>query len=399
MIKLLKTNFELSKVLKLIFYVWVFFITANLARFTFYKNGNEWIHGGWLINSNVETVRRGDFGTVMLWIADLFHFNPVYMVGIMHFALFVLLAYAINDTLLKNKQLSNALWPLILSPAFFIFFWINATSGLRKEIFTFTALATLALAIKKNKNELIVLATIIECIGIIGHEFNLLFSPIFGLGLFLVCQPRQIKTLILMLLLVALSSLYSIFNGVFSMAPENIAPLCNELLIRNIPEHLCGPLDWLNKDSAHAANGVFNMLTSRPIDAMITLIVYFSSIYFGVIRSKILHSKYATLGFILTLLLSLPLFFVAQDYGRIIYIQFSTFTLIALILSYKHVDLVKTPEFKKFDFSALIALNTFFPLSIMIGASDRRLLAILILMSMSYFIYQAITRLKSRFYN
>ena len=135
MIKLIKTNFELSKVLKLIFYVWIFFITTNLARFTFYKNGNEWIHGGWLINSNVEAVRRGDFGAVMLWIADLFQFNPVYMVGIMHFALFVLLAYAINDTLLKNKQLSNALWPLILSPAFFIFFWINATRPEKYKIF------------------------------------------------------------------------------------------------------------------------------------------------------------------------------------------------------------------------------------------------------------------------
>ena len=113
--------------------------------FVNYRNGgNMWKQGDWLINSEMLPIRRAFMGDIILGISDTLNTSPLLVTIMFQTTLFLMLV-CLLCILLRQKEVKPAIWVILISPAFFVFFWASDQQGsMRKELFIYLALACLA---------------------------------------------------------------------------------------------------------------------------------------------------------------------------------------------------------------------------------------------------------------
>lgn len=274
--------------------------------------GTSWKTGDWLINYQAGFVRRGLIGEILYnvspngWLLYLTFFTQsVIYIAICHFVL--------EEFFSKERGLIDGV--IIFSPAFiFLFPFYTLGAGMRKELIAFLSFVLLLEAIKNNKkNSLLLLSVFVFAVGVFSHEM-IAFFVLFYVYVFFKRSKYSSKQKIyfaFLLIAISLSGIFvsSIFHGDIAVAHS----ICTSLALKGVGSEICGgAISALRGTMMSSVSWVeynfLNNLIYFPLFVLaflpltfIGLRKYFSIILFGFFSI-------------------LPLFFIAVDWGRWIYI-------------------------------------------------------------------------------
>ena len=298
--------------------------------------GNSWKQGDWLINIDNVLVRRGPFGSAILRMSDFFSANPLLVVVIIQGILLVTLVF-FTWCLIQKFEHSNTYWLLFLSPAFFAIFWaVDGQGGLRKELIIYVSflLFLYALSSTRWKNPLFILSGFLFFTGLVAHEANLLFVPIYGYcGLLALHANRLDRNLAFIgLLALIVTSVFVIYFTATYSRIENTIEVCLPLLERGVSADMCnGAITYLSKNLNEATAFTARIVSSNDIIKLpfMFLLSFVSLILFAAQTDKPLKT---ILQLCLSVAVFTPLYFVGTDYGRWVNFGVSSFVFLAICL-------------------------------------------------------------------
>jgi hypothetical protein len=250
---------------------------------------------------------------------------------------------------------------LVFSPAFVLFPVLNPLGTFRKEILFFTLLASICIYLasrqKKISNALLIGLAVSSVIIVLSHEMLVAYFP-YIICAFIIREKgftANTKNVILALIPAIL-----IAASVFILAkgnPQVVIDICNSLKT-SAPSDCTnsGAIFSLGQDIQSAHTMVLQRITSTTllVYALTTALGFLPIILFIISKRSILFQWNKKTVFWLILLIfsaiicSLPLFWVAVDYGRFINIHIMCLSMLALLinaegnevtqkLSYKHI--------------------------------------------------------------
>lgn len=310
--------------------IWIFFIFIS----AFYANeivngGDYWKTGDWLINYSAGPVRRGligsfllgvsSFGISFIWITYL---TQVAFYGAIFFLVFKL--YCLKDR--------GLFWLLILfNPAFLLFPFYDLGGGFRKEIIVLMVFAILCYQYANKKINSLILTgiTLLYGVAAFSHELTVFTIPGF-LYIFYASFKQNLITLKTFLiqstLLCIVSSTAFLFSVIFKGNASIAIEICNAVMERGIDSMVCrGSIAALGDETSSAVSQVASLLRPASILMPLLLILAISPLFFLSFDRK----KLVTLILVGFLFMS-PLYVVAMDWGRWLYIQIFMLFCIAL---------------------------------------------------------------------
>lgn len=327
-------NQKLNKFIKrnLRAYFYFIFITTVVGCLLAYFENNPWKMGDWLINYQGGFVRRGIFGEIFYKLSSVTQINPgffTFLAQVFFYAVFLYFSYQ----LLKKEKAILPYLLLIISP-FILSFQINdLQGGARKEIIYFALLAWLVYCIKYKED--IESKTIVSLclfpIIILGHEIFAVFLPYILICILSHKNLSQKKFIYLALCIPSVITF--IFCLLFAGSLEHSLSISHSLNQASYPLHE-GAIEWLGRSSQEGFQNVKSFIQEKNFFIYYFINLVLLSLAFIPIRKKLVFFKEKKL-FLLLLLISflgtLPLFFVAVDWGRFIYIHLVSLFLISFI--------------------------------------------------------------------
>ena len=310
-----------------------------------HMGGQAWRQGDWLIHTFGGNIRRGAFGTALLYSADTFGISALnLLIGLQ--ASLVSCIYLLLLKALWSFRTTTLPLLLIASPGMLVFFWAGDVEGsLRKEMLVFIALL-LALPPHKQMGQskptgTLLLSSLIFCAAVWAHEAMALFLPLF-LGLLwmnwravIEVQTRQqsernqhqptafpphilkgaciIACALICASCSTLAVTYALRHITF-IEPEQI---CAPLLQRGFLPHICeGAISYLHRSHPEAAAQIHERLTNAPLLWHVPAL-YICSLLPFLYTAALSHRPKTWIA--LVLLSGLPftlLFPVSLDWGR-----------------------------------------------------------------------------------
>lgn len=348
---------------------------AMLAPLRAARQGGEgYQHGDWLINLAAGPVRRGPLGELILRGADLLGVAPMTLLSLLQLGLtgaaLALMGRLVLDQRAPTPARARTLLLLATLPALAPAFWsANPEALFRKEIFALAALA-LAAALPRHRATPW-LGGALMLAGMLGHEVNVLLLPAY-LALRLHARPQHPpqhpphrpphRAPPEVLLLVAAGLGAGLFALAFSRADP--APICDALLARALPASLCdGAIGWLAIDPPEARRLLADRLHSAAGLRQIVVLAVLLGQYLW-LMARLQPTTRTLREAALFLLPLLPLFFIAQDWGRWLVLWLSSHALFVL---------ARRPAIAPISarmFWALFLFNLFWGQHIMLGAVD-----------------------------
>lgn len=302
--------------------VWV--AAAAMYRVLTLPDGNQ--TADYLISWEGGPVRRGFLGSLLLLLpvdsAGLLWAVAV-LQGVLLLALYGAVALVIA-TYAPNWNLAV----IALSPAFLLFPVLNPAESARKELFGLVALSLLAIWMRKHtRSWLAWLALGVFAIGAWAHEVNALLLPAVVAFAVVALHREMIGrrwaiTWGAVATLAAVSAL--LFSTLNPATPATSAQLCQALLERGLTQDYCG--------------AAITMIAMPPLDAVKWVVTWFPE-YFLYLPLAVLAIVaiylWAPPRWVWRLLVVqgialLPLFVVAIDYGRWIYVGIAAVSVVAL---------------------------------------------------------------------
>lgn len=308
-------------------------VLSDLA-FDIMTGGNPWRQGDWLINSNLEHVRRGLLGSVIIFVADMLAVRPLYALAAFQAVLAITLFAATALAFVKAAD-RREYFLLLASPSFIVIFWIADPYGaMRKELIAYCAIALLLIYPIYRSKACILLATVVFILGCMGHEANTLFLPLFAAMLLLISAGAEDRRLLMACGVAAsLAAATGFGYAVHFSVVSDTDVICRPLLERGMLPILCeGPIRWLGQDTAFALRQVAAKMEA-PENVYLFPLYYllaFSPILYFASLTK--HPKRLYLAYALCGLPFLPLFIVALDWGRWLSFHVTSAVLLTLAL-------------------------------------------------------------------
>ena len=288
----------------------------------------------WLINYDFGYINRGLFGTILLNIFDNKH-SILNALSVILILVYLSIFYFLSLTFKTRKQNIISI-VLIFSPATFLFNIYDSQGSFRKEIIGILAILSLSSYLYKKNNKLIYLSSIVYSIGIFSHSVNLFFLITILIILF-----KFIKTnnLIHYLIFVIPTLLNFSFFFVFSNSENDLISkrdlMCLQLDKLDLA-NLCGygAFDFLVLDLNAAyyitQNYVINENRSASYLYILLFLISIAPLLFD--KNFYTNAKY----YIIIAMSFIPLFIIAYDWGRWIYIM-SICYLVIFLISEKNV--------------------------------------------------------------
>ena len=336
--------------------IWAFFFHFCYRYASEISNGgNSWKTGDWLINYSGGPIRRGLTGTILLTAAD-FRLNLLWLTYFFQ----VLIYTAIFVVVLKlYKQTKRGLfWLLILySPAFLLFSFHDIQGGFRKEILVFGIFAFFCLIYAKKTITQIKLLfiSLIYVLAGLSHELTVFTLPFFLYLLYICAEEGLVKKSVatgygagLTVVSAAILLLAIIYKG--DTFTESV--ICQSLTNRGLDPKICsGSISSLSEDAKYVmskvSSGLINgksVLTHFFLFILTMLPLFFTTWW----------KKRTYVLFVVSTSAIFPLFLVAIDWGRWIYVL--SFMLFCLALTENLI--VKFPYKKIFVIAGMIYLTT-----------------------------------------
>jgi len=296
------------------------------------RAGNNWATGEWLINYAGGFVRRGFFGELLLRLTPEGN-SAIYVLLLLQFAFVVYIWIFLLQFAAKNTFSSNSLI-LILSPAGISFLSWDKYLYVRKEIlgivlviFVFKLL-NLELKVQLK----MILANLAFVWVVLSSEVNLFFLPSL---IFLIATSKTIERLhkvywIFSFLLV--SSILVFVTVAYSGNLETSSSVCTRLLEHGLqPDMNCrGAVAMIGVTLGEAFEHVVSNLPGS--------LIYFLILIFSLFPIYKCWPRDVTKVWIAAVFLGVsPLFFIAWDYGRWVFIIFFQLSLIVIFGSREEV--------------------------------------------------------------
>jgi len=220
----------------------------------FLKGGHSWNTADWLINAENVHVRRGLFGSSLLFIADTLRISPLVVAILLQCSLAILIAAGAIRVLLASPS-PGLTSLLLLSPGFCLLFWAGDPYGTaRKEMVTYAAMALLLFTSGNYTRDrsITAVAAGLFAFGISGHIANAMMTPMF---LFMASIALGRVTLAWGAVAVALC-LWAAFNTWYPIhfsGIDSAMDVCRPLLDRGLEENFCRNAIRVTADNAISA--------------------------------------------------------------------------------------------------------------------------------------------------
>lgn len=315
------------KLVFILFLILLFIVGKSVIKYlyTCCLQYEEWNIGDWLINYNAGFVRRGLGGYLILNISDFSGVGSNYITFVFH-CIFYLGFLLILAIIAYEKEIS---WPyllLMISPAGLLMPTNDSNMAGRKEILGFFIFAFYVLLHKNTKIRnfsFYFLYSILLSFVIFVHELTYFYIPYYILICYINSRESIKKFIYKGVLLLLLPTLSMIIIYIYGKN-LNCDVICAGLIKRGIPHTICdGMISWPN---SYDFRDVWLYACSKNHFLMYSLAFVLGSIpyliyVFVVLKNEI---KLATYFKILLCLygFTIPLFVLAIDWGRWIYIHF-----------------------------------------------------------------------------
>ncbi len=320
--------------------VFLLLLLMYLPLFKYYiylnnNGGHSFMTADWLISYRFGYVNRGLFGTFVLntfnnanSILNFLSYSLVFVYVTIFFYL---------SSILSLKPQGVVTYALIFSPAFFLFNIYDSQGAFRKEILGILSLFLLINSMRnEDKKRYIFLSSFFYTIGIFSHSVNLFFLTTILLILYKFKNSKSVTDYLLYLIP---TSINFIFYFLFSNNEQQLYLkrdlMCAELEMLNL-SNLCsyGSFDFLVWDLNAAYLITQNYIINENRQASYFYIVLFLFSTFPLVFDK---NTYLNLKYYFFVGVSfIPLFLIAYDWGRWIYIMSVCFFTL-YILSEKNI--------------------------------------------------------------
>jgi hypothetical protein len=310
--------------------VWAFF-TFFCFRYAIeiWNGGNGWKTGDWLINYSAGFVRRGLTGSFFLTVSD-FGLPLLWLTYATQIAIYALIFGLVLKLYHRTKR--SLFWLLILfSPAFLLFSFYDIQGGFRKEILVFAVFAFFCLIYaKKNVTPFkLTFISVAYSIAALSHELTVFTLPFFLYLIYVSAKEGIIsrRSAVVYALTLAITSSVVLLFASFNKGNEVLAQaICQSLIARNLDPNICnGAISWLSEDTGYAQSRVLNGLGYKsiftPVLLGLALLPLSFTTWWNKERTILLAASLATI---------FPLFLVAIDWGRWVYIIVFMFFCLAL---------------------------------------------------------------------
>jgi hypothetical protein len=385
----------LHKVMWIYFYSTIVYILYRLAR-DYRDAGDSWKQGDWLINSNMESIRRGLLGSGILNLSDSSGLSPLLLTVLLQATLFIVFAVAIGLILAKSRgsKFSNINW-LLFAPFFALIFWGNDPYGsFRKELFFYASIGLLILSQFSQRRfefALQVLAIVVIVLGQAAHEINSLMMPVFLFCLYCSSdQARKQKYIAMALSIIAISFIPIYYNIHFSTV-SSVNNVCLPLIEHGFSSEFCGgAITALTQTQAEAHQTVLEKISKGEMG-------YFVFFYMASMLTALMFAyhtkqfKTVLIIYLLTAIPLLPLYFVAVDYGRWLTTHFAAFVFCVFFMLKSGMLNQKVAIPKNLVIAMLVISPLLSPAHIL-GRSNSKLIVPILLGGILYFSYVAIRK-------
>ena len=361
----------------LLFLIVFCLIFITIKFYSYYIEYSEWQYSDWLINYQGGLIRRGLIGEILF----KFHQLTLIPLDILIFIFVIFLYFFIYLCLIKSlkhieKSKINIL--IFLSPAFFIYPVMNSEIIGRKDILFLFFLSFLTFFEKKLNLKIIFTILVIGIIiTALSHSGLIFYAPYLILLYILIKQSRNLKINILEISVIFLIIFFLlIFIQSFSGNDQIVNNIC--VSVKEFVAKSCGKsgqIFWLTKS---LEDRIFEKTYMGKIYIMKYLIIYLSSIFisflfislslfnsklsFNILKNIKLNPFYI---FLIAFIFTLPVYILGRDWGRYIYISYSSIFFIYIyciknnLLAFKGNFLKRIKNLSKFNFIILIFIYSF----------------------------------------
>jgi hypothetical protein len=333
---------------------YLLYIAFMTLPVTFYRvlHPNGWTPGDWLVNYTAGFVRRGLPGESILLLSHGLHVSPL-AVGVLAPLALYLLLYGVIWKLFEAAQ--GGLWTLLalMSPASLAFPILDPVAALRKELLTLVALGGMLWWLTRGPardRALIAFLTLAAPVILLSHEGMLPFLLYLFAGLLVafhdIRRVLRIAALPAVAALVALVAV-SLHHG----TPQVQATICQSiqpapaLVCRGSIAYLSNGTDAARADVVHDLHA-YHYLLFYPLLTLLAA-VPLAGMAFSLYGNRRARTDLLYIGgtTMVALLVSVPLFVLAMDWGRWIYIHLLCVYLLLLFARIRQVQAQEpTPE-------------------------------------------------------
>ena len=305
-------------------------LTVLLARLM-RDGGNPWQQGDWLINYGAGIVRRGLSGHLILGTSDWLRADPMLLLAVLQGTVTAAIIIGIAHASLR-LGIPDRLLILLISPAFLPFWGYDFLGAMRKDMLALLAflplLAPAQSATGARLRGLLSLSIFALAVGF--HEANAFLAPFLAAALWIampVGTPRHVyagAAIALAMAAFVVALRYSTVDDAFA--------ICRELTDRGLRPGLCrGAVDWLTLDLGRAVGEGQARIDAQglPVTTLLSYALALMPVVIAVWPAPYRASAVAaTLG---SILLFSPLYVIALDWGRWIFLHISCLTLFLIV--------------------------------------------------------------------
>ena len=334
--------------------IWLFFaLFCFRYAIEIFNGGSGWKTGDWLINYSAGPIRRGLTGTILLTASD-FGLPLLWATYFFQVAIYAAIFLAVLKLYKRTER--SLFWLLILySPAFLLFSFYDIQGGFRKEILVFAIFAyfCLAYANRTLTHTTLLFVSLVYVFAGLSHELTVFTLPFFLYLLYISTEKGLVKKSVaigygagLTVISAAILLLATLYKG----DTFTVNVICQSLTNRGLDPKICsGAISWLDKDAKYAMSRVSSSLINSKFVFthfflfMLSMLPLFFTTWWKK-RTYVLFAVSTAAIF--------PLFLVAIDWGRWVYIL--SFMLLCLALTENLI--IKFPYKKIFVIAGMIYL-------------------------------------------
>jgi hypothetical protein len=352
-----KTNSPIGKRLLLLFFAAAFLIytaAANSSRLIV----SPWLFGEWLVSYGGGFSRRGLAGSLIIEISDLVNLNPLWTVFVFQLLLagaFLILLYL----KVTFEALPLGVMVALLSPMAFLYFLVDpgGVAGRKEYALFLIAIIWFRFQSQYHQSEKVgvrhTIAFIFFGIAIgallLTHEGFLFFLPLLLIPLilsWLTGAKISLGWVLASFSALTVPSLVSVWAILNKGSNPTYSQMCEPLTSRQVPERICeGAIAW----SVNTGSSGLEFALKQTTQLLQGYTLYF---FVGAVTALLLFASLRSLPLIYLgreqriaapiiigalVVVSIPLFVIAHDWGRYISVS-ATLISLGLLFSYSSKD-------------------------------------------------------------
>ena len=357
----------------ILFFIIITVCLSQLSKFySFYVEYSEWQYSDWLINYQAGFVRRGFIGEILFQIYSNLNIRLDILVLIFVFILIIFFTFLLFKSI-ENVYENHLNILIFLSPGFFLYPLMNSEIVGRKDILMISVVGFFCFfgnRFKKNYLLMILISCLV--LTILSHSAFIFYSPYLIFLYFLILEQKKISFNLIDKSIIFLVIIFLFLLIYFNQGDLNqVVQICNSIKLYVTEKcSKVGQIAWLASDMDNYISEKieigFNFKKSLIIYFLSFLLVNFFlglkllNSKFTLIQNKYLLRYNPLLIFGLLFLFTIPVYILALDWGRYIYVSYSCSFFIA-IFCYKSKILLSTYNlrFNRYIFILIIILYSF----------------------------------------